>query len=75
MLNLVLTEESGAAATARRALLDEDGELPATVRDDVLLLVSELVSNAVSTRARDPRGPDGEVLRGPRCWWDGFRRG
>ena len=67
MLNLVLTEESGAAATARRALLEEDGELPATVRDDVLLLVSELVSNAVLHAGAGPERPlQVQLLRGPR---------
>ena len=36
-----------AAALARRAVLDRDGSLPERVREDVLLLVSELVTNAV----------------------------
>jgi len=67
MLNLVLTEESGAAATARRALLEGNGELPETVRDDVLLLVSELVSNAVLHAGAGPERPlQVQVLRGPR---------
>ena len=47
MLNLMLTDETGAAAAARRALREDSKELPATLRDDVLLLVTELVSNAV----------------------------
>ena len=42
MLNLVLTEDVGAAAAAREALREENGTLPAPIRDDVLLLVSEL---------------------------------
>ena len=77
MLNLVLTERSGAAAAARRALIDRNGELPATVRDDVLLLVSELVSNAVvhaGCRTRTTAGgaaSEGATL-GCR---DGVRRG
>ena len=36
-----------AAARARRAVLARNGRLPDAVRDDVLLLVSELVTNAV----------------------------
>jgi anti-sigma regulatory factor (Ser/Thr protein kinase) len=67
MLNLVLTEETGAAAAARRALLEENGEVPATVRDDVLLLVSELVSNAVLHAGAGPERPlQVQLLRGPR---------
>jgi anti-sigma regulatory factor (Ser/Thr protein kinase) len=67
MLNLVLTEEVGAAAAARQALVADDGELPATVRDDVLLLVSELVSNAVVHAGAGPERPlQVQVLRGPR---------
>jgi anti-sigma regulatory factor (Ser/Thr protein kinase) len=67
MLNLVLTEESGAAAAARRALIDGNGNLPAAVRDDVLLLVSELVSNAVLHAGAGPERPlEVQVLRGPR---------
>jgi anti-sigma regulatory factor (Ser/Thr protein kinase) len=47
LLNLTLTEGSGAAAAARRRLLEGNGMLPPAIRDDVLLLVSELVTNAV----------------------------
>jgi anti-sigma regulatory factor (Ser/Thr protein kinase) len=36
-----------AGAEARRALIAGDGELPAAVREDVLLLLTELVTNAV----------------------------
>ena len=36
-----------AAALARRAVLERNGSLPERVREDVLLLVSELVTNAV----------------------------
>jgi serine/threonine-protein kinase RsbW len=36
-----------ACSAARRALIEEQGQLPSSVRDDVLLLVTELVSNAV----------------------------
>ena len=67
MLNLVLTEESGAAATARRALIEGNGELPETVRDDVVLLVSELVTNAVLHAGAGPERPLlVELLTGPR---------
>ena len=67
MLNLVLTEESGAAAAARQALLAENGTLPAAVKDDVLLLLSELVSNAVLHAGAGPDRPlQVQVLRGPR---------
>ena len=67
MLNLVLTEENGAAAAARQALRAENGELPETVRDDVLLLVSELVSNAVLHAGAGPERPlQVQLLRGPR---------
>jgi anti-sigma regulatory factor (Ser/Thr protein kinase) len=67
MLNLVLTEESGAAAAARQALVADDDDLPVTVRDDVLLLVSELVSNAVIHAGAGPERPlQVQVLRGPR---------
>jgi anti-sigma regulatory factor (Ser/Thr protein kinase) len=47
-----------AGSEARRAVLAGDGALPASARDDVLLLVSELVSNAV--RHADV-GPDRSV--------------
>jgi len=36
-----------ACAAARRAVVAGDGELPTAVREDVLLLVTELVTNAV----------------------------
>ena len=38
---------TAAGAAARRALIAGNGALPSSVRDDVLLLVTELVSNAV----------------------------
>jgi anti-sigma regulatory factor (Ser/Thr protein kinase) len=67
MLNLVLTEEVGAAAAARQALVADNGELPAAVRDDVLLLVSELVTNAVIHAGAGPERPlQVQFLRGPR---------
>jgi anti-sigma regulatory factor (Ser/Thr protein kinase) len=67
MLNLVLTEESGASAAARQALLAGDGNMPEAVRDDVLLLMSELVTNAVLHAGAGPDRPlQVQVLRGPR---------
>jgi anti-sigma regulatory factor (Ser/Thr protein kinase) len=57
MWNLTLTEESGAAAAARRALLEGNGTLPPAIRDDVLLLVSELVTNAVRHAGAGPERP------------------
>jgi anti-sigma regulatory factor (Ser/Thr protein kinase) len=67
MLNLVLTEEKGAAAAARQALLEDHEQLPAAVRDDVLLLVTELVSNAVLHAGAGPERPlQVQLLRGPR---------
>ena len=66
MLNLTLTEESGAAAAARRGLVDGNGMLPPTIRDDVLLLVSELVTNAVRHAGAGPERPvQVELRRGP----------
>lgn len=66
MLNLMLTGETGAAAAARQALREGDG-LPAPIRDDVLLLVSELVTNAVRHAGAGPERPlHVQLLRGPR---------
>jgi anti-sigma regulatory factor (Ser/Thr protein kinase) len=67
MLNLVLTEDIGAAAAARQALREENGSLPTPIRDDVLLLVSELVTNAVRHAGAGPARPlHVQLLRGPR---------
>ncbi|HEX6582967.1 MAG TPA: ATP-binding protein [Thermoleophilaceae bacterium] len=63
----MLTEEVGAAAAAREALRDEGGALPAPIRDDVILLVSELVTNAVRHAGAGPERPlHVQLLRGPR---------
>jgi two-component sensor histidine kinase len=55
-----------AGSGARRELLAGDETLPSSVRDDVLLLVTELVSNAVR---HSSAGSDGlvhvELRRGP----------
>ena len=67
MLNLLLTDESRAAAAAREALLNGNGMLPDGIRDDVLLLVSELVTNAVRHAGAGPDRPlHLQLLRGPR---------
>jgi two-component sensor histidine kinase len=47
-----------AGSGARRELLAGNGTLPSSVRDDVLLLVTELVTNAVR---HSGTGPDGLV--------------
>jgi anti-sigma regulatory factor (Ser/Thr protein kinase) len=68
MLNLTLTEENGAAAAARRGLREGNGMFPPAVRDDVLLLVSELVTNAVRHAGAGPERPvQVQLLHGPRC--------
>jgi anti-sigma regulatory factor (Ser/Thr protein kinase) len=68
MLNLTLTEESGAAAAARRGLLEGNGVLPPAIRDDVLLLVSELVTNAVRHAGAGPERPlQVQLLNPPGC--------
>ena len=58
--NLVfeLAPEPTAGSAARRELLAGNGTLPSSVRDDVLLLVTELVTNAVR---HSGAGPDGLV--------------
>jgi anti-sigma regulatory factor (Ser/Thr protein kinase) len=53
-----LTAEPMAGLGARRALLAGNGALPSSVRDDVLLLVTELVTNAVR---HANAGPDAVV--------------
>jgi serine/threonine-protein kinase RsbW len=67
MLNLLLTEESGAAAAARQAFREGNGLIPNVIREDVLLLVSELVTNAVRHARAGPDSPvHVQLLRGPR---------
>ena len=68
MLNLTLTEESGAAAAARRGLREGNGMLPPSILDDVLLLVTELVTNAVRHGGAGPERPvQVQLLHGPCC--------
>ena len=45
--DFLLEEGTAAGLAARRAVLAGDGVLPDSVREDVLLLVTELVNNAV----------------------------
>jgi anti-sigma regulatory factor (Ser/Thr protein kinase) len=55
-----------AAAVARRAIVAGDGRLPGAVREDVLLLVTELVTNAVRHADGGPECPlQVELLYGP----------
>jgi anti-sigma regulatory factor (Ser/Thr protein kinase) len=56
-LDVVLTQGVESGAAARRAMLAHDDTLPTAVRDDVLLLVSELVSNAVRHAGAGPGRP------------------
>ena len=57
-----------AASVARRALLAGNGALPGSVRDDVVLLVTELVSNAVRHAGAGPERPlQVQLLHRPRC--------
>jgi anti-sigma regulatory factor (Ser/Thr protein kinase) len=55
--DVVLTEGVEAGAAARRAVLAGNGSLPIPVRDDVLLLVSEVVTNAVRHAGVGPDRP------------------
>jgi anti-sigma regulatory factor (Ser/Thr protein kinase) len=57
--DLLLKKDRGSAFAARQVVLAGNGLVPAAVRDDVLLLVSELVSNAV---LHTGMGPD-QLLR------------
>jgi anti-sigma regulatory factor (Ser/Thr protein kinase) len=54
-----------ACVTARRAVVAGDGDLPAGVREDVLLLVTELVANALQ---HGGAGPEEEVEVEMRLW-------
>ena len=75
-MNLTLTEESGAAAAARRALREGNGVLPPAIRDDVLLLVTELVTNAVRHAGAGPERPvQVRFCTGPVCRCRCRRRG
>jgi two-component sensor histidine kinase len=53
-----LAPDPTAGNVVRRQLLAGNGTLPSSVRDDVLLLVTELVTNAVR---HSSAGPDGQV--------------
>jgi two-component sensor histidine kinase len=57
----------GAGYAARRAVLAGDGIVPASVRPDILLLVTELVTNAVRHAGAGPKRPVRvELMRRPR---------
>jgi two-component sensor histidine kinase len=58
-----LPASATAGAAARRALIAGNGTLPSSVRDHVLLLVTELVSNAVRHAAAGADRPVGVELR------------
>jgi anti-sigma regulatory factor (Ser/Thr protein kinase) len=45
-----------AGSDARRAVLAADGAVPTSVREDILLLASELVTNAVRHAGTGPHG-------------------
>jgi two-component sensor histidine kinase len=51
-----LAPDPTAGSVARRQLLAGNGTLPRAVRDDVLLLVTELVTNAVLHSRAEPHG-------------------
>jgi anti-sigma regulatory factor (Ser/Thr protein kinase) len=57
-----------AAAAARRAVLAGDGALPDRVREDVLLLLTELVTNAVRHSGAAPGQPLHVELRQSSRW-------
>jgi anti-sigma regulatory factor (Ser/Thr protein kinase) len=52
-----------ACAAARRAVVAGDGDLPAAVREDVLLLVTELVANALQHGGVGPEDQVGVEMR------------
>ena len=54
-----------AGSTARRAVIEGDGALPVSARYDVLLLVTELVTNAVT---HGGVGPEQELSVDLRIW-------
>jgi two-component sensor histidine kinase len=59
-----------AAAAARRAVLAGDGAVPASARNDILLLVTELVTNAVRHAGVGPaQSIRVELRRRPRLVW------
>jgi anti-sigma regulatory factor (Ser/Thr protein kinase) len=64
-LTFLLSGGREAGAEARRALIAGDGELPPAVRADVLLLLTELVTNAVR---HGGVGPDESLRVDWRLW-------
>ena len=55
--DLQLKNDRGAAFAARQVVLAGDGVVPAAVRHDVLLLVTELVTNALRHARMEPDRP------------------
>jgi anti-sigma regulatory factor (Ser/Thr protein kinase) len=55
--DVVLTQGVTAGRAARQTVLARNATLPTRVRDDVLLLVSELVTNAVRHAGAGPDSP------------------
>ena len=55
--DFLLEEGTAVGLAARRAVLAGDGVLPDSVREDVLLLVTELVNNAVRHARAGPGRP------------------
>jgi anti-sigma regulatory factor (Ser/Thr protein kinase) len=55
-LGVRLDSGPAAAAAARRAVVAADGSLPSATREDLLLLVTELVTNAVRHAGTGPGG-------------------
>jgi anti-sigma regulatory factor (Ser/Thr protein kinase) len=57
-----------AAATARRALVDADGAIAPELREDVLLLMTELITNAVRHGSAGPEQTLGVDVRWSPRW-------
>lgn len=67
---IFLTAGKVASPAARRSLIADDGFFPASVRDDVVLLVTEILTNAV----RHASGEPGRALRVEFRRWADFVR-
>jgi hypothetical protein len=67
---IFLTAGRMASPAARRLLIPDDGFFPSSVRDDVVLLVTELLTNAV----RHANGEPGRAMRVELRRWADFVR-
>ena len=67
---IFLTAGRMASPAARRLLIPDDGFFPSSVRDDVVLLVTELLTNAV----RHASGEPGRAMRVELRRWADFVR-